>query len=100
MDWIHSECVAWFVLQEFSVYSMVLLSPGHINVYYIILLIILGRKCCTLLLPLYTVVFLSYTVVHTQLNNIYTLTLLAGLTVISILLQIRHVFQCTQAEKL
>ena len=81
-------------------YSMVLLSPGHTSVYYIILLIILERKCCTLLLSLYTVVFLSYTVVHTQLNNIYTLTLLAGLTVISIVLQIRHVFQCTQAEKL
>ena len=81
-------------------YSKVLLSPGHISVYYIILLIILGRKCCTLLLSLYTVVFLSYTVVHTELNNIYTLTLLAGLTVISIVLQIRHVFQCTKAEKL
>ena len=31
-----------------------------------------------------------------KLNNIYTLTLLAGLTVNSI---VRHVFQCTQAER-
>ena len=35
-------------------------------------------------------------------NDIYTLTLLAGpVTAVNcIVLQIRHVFQCTQAEKL
>jgi len=34
-----------------------------------------------------------------KLNDLCTLTLLPGLTVNSIVLQIRHVFQCTQAEK-
>ena len=56
----------------------------------------------TPLLFLYTVskkLLLSYTVMHVLKPDLYTLTLLAGLTINSIVQQSRHVLQCIQAEK-
>ena len=69
VDWIHSECVAWFVLQEFSVYSMVLLSPGHI-VSIILFCWLYLEESVAHYFYLYTQWYFSHT--QSCIHNLYT----------------------------
>ena len=115
-DWIHSECVAWFVLQEFPVclvwyfFSPVCCIGSSFPRSYQCLLYIIGYSVARMTyleesvshyFYLYTQWVIKYfshmqSCIHKQkqLKDIYTLTLLACLRVNSIVQQIEHVFQC------